>query len=525
MNQFRAASVFSNHMVLQRNKNINVFGEGLDGELVSVSFLGEMVETKVVDGKWMAVLSPREAATGLEMIVRCKEQEIRFIHIAIGEVWLAGGQSNMEYELQNCTGGNEFLTQDENSNVRFYYTMKRSYMDEEFFAEELKSSWKEFNSEDAKSWSAVGYLYAKQLAKELGVTVGVIGCNWGGTSASAWMDTKNLVVDQELNTYVEEYQKATQGKSIEQQIKEYKEYEAYHADWEKRSSQCYANDPEITWAKLQEICGLCQWPGPMCCINPYRPGGLYECMLKRVMPYTIRGFIYYQGESDDHKPEMYYKLFSRMIQQWREDWGDLELPFLFVQLPMHRYKQDPDFKNWCKIREAQMKVYQTIKHTGIAVCIDCGEFNEIHPKDKLPVANRLALQALYEVYHKVSESVANGPRYQSMVMRKSEIDLLFTNAESGFLVKDSNGEFENAKIVEGFEVAGEDKEFVSAKAEVHGAIITVSSEQIVVPKYVRYCWTNYGPVSLFGKNKLPLAPFRTSPQDQKLEGNSTFAKV
>jgi sialate O-acetylesterase len=143
----------------------------------------------------------------------------------------------------------------------------------------------------------------------------------------------------------------------------------------------------------------------------------------------------------------------------------------------------------------------------------------------MPVANRLALQALYEVYHKIPEAVANGPRYQSMISRKSEIDLLFAHAEGSFLVKTSEGDFENVESVEGFEIAGEDKEFVSATAHVHGAVITVSSTQIDVPKYVRYCWTNYGPVSLYGKNKLPLAPFRTSPQDQKLEGNIASAKV
>jgi sialate O-acetylesterase len=159
------------------------------------------------------------------------------------------------------------------------------------------------------------------------------------------------------------------------------------------------------------------------------------------------------------------------------------------------------------------------------VCIDCGEFNEIHPKDKLPVANRLALQALYEVYHKIPKALANGPRYQSMIIRKSEIDLLFANAEGGFLVKTSDGEFENAEVVEGFEVAGEDRVFVSAKAYVHGSVISVSSNEVELPKYVRYCWTNYGPVSLYGKNKLPLAPFRTSPQDQKIDGDIESAKV
>lgn len=514
MNEFSVAAVFSDHMVLQRDKNIQVFGEGIDGECVTIDFLGECVNTKVVDGRWLVVLPPKEASTNLTMVVRCDNREIRFENIAIGEVWLAGGQSNMEYELQNCTNGREVLEQDKDPNVRFYYTQKRSFIDNEFYEAERKSGWKEFNSEDAKCWSAVGYLYAKQLAKELGVTVGVIGCNWGGSSASTWVDPDHLTMDQELYSYVDEFEKAISGKSVEQQIQEYKQYEIYQTEWDKKSSACFAEDPQMTWDQVVKLCGENHWPGPMCCINPYRPGGLYECMLKRVMPYSLRGFIYYQGESDDHKPEMYYKLLSRLIQNWREAWGDLELPFLFVQLPMHRYAQDPDYKNWCKIREAQMQVYQTIRNTGIAVCLDCGEFNEIHPKDKAPVAYRLALQALHEVYHRIPKEVANGPRYQSMITRDLEIDLFFSNAEGGFLVKLSDGTYETAKQVEGFEIAGENKQFVNAQANVSGSIITVSAKEVESPKYVRFCWTNYGQVSLYGKNQIPLAPFRTDRKDE-----------
>lgn len=515
MSKFKVASIFSDHMVLQREKNIRVFGKGLDGSVVSVEFLGELVTCKVVNETWSVELSPRAAASNLDMRVRCEGQEICFRNIAIGEVWLAGGQSNMEYELQNCNNGAEYL-KDRNPNVRFYYTQKRAYMDEEFYEEEEKTSWQEFDEEKARCWSAVGYLYAKELAGELGVTVGIIGCNWGGTSASAWMDPKYLREDQELISYWEEYQQAIAGKSTEQQIKEFKEYQAYHADWEKRSNACYEKDPKISWNQVLEICGECRWPGPMCCTNPYRPGGLYECMLKRVMPYSLRGFIYYQGESDDHKPDIYYKLFSKLILRWRVDWGELELPFLFVQLPMHRYEQDPDRKHWCKIREAQMQVYQTVKHTGIAVCLDCGEFNEIHPKDKSTVAHRLALQSLYEVYHMIPKAEANGPMYQSMIRRGSKIQVLFSNAEDGFLVKTASGEFENAREVEGFEIAGEDKEFVEAKALVNGSVIIVSSDMVLEPKFVRYCWTNYGKVTVYGKNQLPLAPFRSHRENENI---------
>lgn len=511
--RFKVAAVFSNHMVLQRDKDIQVFGEGVNGEQVTVTFAGESVTALVIKERWIATLSPKSAATDLTMTVSCGKETIVFDDIAIGEVWLAGGQSNMEFELQNCTGGKDFLHNGTNSNVRFYYTQKYAYKDEDFYAAEQRSGWNRFSEMDAACWSAIGYLYAKRLAAELGVTVGIIGCNWGGTSASAWMDSKNLMDDVELRSYVDEYDEAVKGKTVEQQIKEYKEYQVFHAEWEKKSNAVYAKNPDATWDEVQEICGPCQWPGPMCCIHPYRPGGLYECMLQRVMPYTLRGFIYYQGESDDHKPSMYYKLFSRMILQWRQDWSDLELPFLYVQLPMHRYKQDEDKKNWCLIREAQMQTYQMTRNTELAVCIDCGEFNDIHPKDKVPVANRLALLALSKVYGKLSEKEAMAPMYQSLRKMDSSLMLQFKNADDGFLVKDEEGNLRESKEAHEFEIAGLDKEYKKAVAVIKNNQIILTSSEVSDPYYARYCWTNYGPVSVYGKNGLPLAPFRTSMED------------
>jgi sialate O-acetylesterase len=500
MANFKVAAVFSSNMVLQRQKNIRVFGEGVDGSQVNIRFMDDTFTAAVKDGRWMVILPPRSAGTGYTMTVTCGNEEKKFDNIAIGEVWLAGGQSNMEYELQNCKGGQEMLQNDKNPNVRFYYTQKNAYMDEEFYKMEENSGWQEFGEETAKNWSAVGYIYGKNIAAELGVTVGIIGCNWGGTSASCWMSEESLREDKDLYSYIEEYEKAIEGKSEEEQIREYKEYESYHADWEKRSAEQNKINSDLSFQELQEICGVCQWPGPKCCMNPFRPAGLYHTMLQRVLPYTLRGFIYYQGESDDHKPAMYQKLLSRMIRQWREDSEDLTLPFLMVQLPMHRYKYDPDWKNWCLIREAQMNTFQTVKNTGIAVILDCGEFNEIHPKDKTPVGERLALQALYQVYQRISEKEAFGPLYQSYIYKDGGMELSFLHAEKGFIIK---GE------VSGFEVAGDDMVFVPAKAEFRDNRIYVSSPEIKKPAAARYCWTNYGDVSVFGNNGLPLAPFRT----------------
>jgi sialate O-acetylesterase len=165
-----------------------------------------------------------------------------------------------------------------------------------------------------------------------------------------------LEKDEDLRSYLSDYQKATEGKSVEEQCKEYDEYVIANDSWQKKCEQLYKENPQIEWDEVQKRIGKCLWPGPMGCKNPYRPAGLYECMIERIVPYTLKGFLYYQGESDDHKPTHYYKLFRELIDQWRSDWKDDTLPFVFVQLPEHRYRQDKDFKNWPLIRDAQRKI-------------------------------------------------------------------------------------------------------------------------------------------------------------------------
>lgn len=504
MSQFTVAKVFSSSMVLQRQKNIKVFGTGENGTTVIIQ-LEEFQAIAVVENEtWTALLPPMEAAEDCTMTITCGEDSVAFDDIAIGEVWLAGGQSNMELEVQNCAESKEILEQDKNAKVRYYYTEKNQIKDAHFYEAENRSRWYKFGTEDVKRWSAVAYLYARKLSRDLGVTVGIIGCNWGGTSASCWVSRESLSVDKELNIYNEEYDKAVEGKSVEQQISEFDKYMAFQNEFDKKSQKLYEQKPDITWDEVQKICGQNQWPGPMNCKNPYRPGGLYECMLQRVMPYTLRGFIYYQGENDDTKSAAYYKLLCHLISQWRKDWGDEKLPFLLVQLPMHRYKADPDWKNWCIIREAQMRTFETLENTGIAVILDCGDYNEIHPKKKKPVGERLALQALCQVYHAIDEKEAYGPMFQECVRRQEKLELHFKYAEDGFEVREG-------KLM--FEIAGTDQNYVPAKAQIEANRIMLSSNQVKDPMYARYCWSNYCDVTIFGKNGIPLAPFRTDQND------------
>lgn len=508
MGMLRCSHLFTDHMVLQRGKNIKVWGMANNGTKVNVEINGITGSAITVDHKWVVTLSPLEAGGPYTLNVWDNQGECRqFVNVMIGEVWLAGGQSNMELELKDSLNGKEILKHIKGTKVRYFYVKKNAYIDEFFYQDEVNNCWKEADEESAASWSAVGFYFARKLSEEMGVTVGIVGCNWGGTSASNWMSKQMLESDVDTQIYLKEYEKAIEGKTFEQYLKEVEEYKIWQKAWQPRMDAYYAANPEAAWEEAQNVVGICKWPGPMGPTHEYRPYGLYETMLKRVMPYTLAGFIYYQGESDDHHPDMYEKLLRNLISQWRNDWEDHKLPFICVQLPMHINKGAEDTKNWCLIREAQMKVHQTVANTGIAVAIDLGEYNNIHPIDKKPVGERLALQALHHCYELVLGKEAYGPIYDGFEFDSNGIILKFQYAEDGFFIKEDK--------LEGFEIAGADKVYFKADAMLRESKIFISSKEVSDPLYARYLWTNYSKVYVFGKNGLPLAPFRTSVRDVK----------
>lgn len=535
MADFKLAAVFSDNCVLQRGKKIALFGTGREGTAVEAVLSGKVLGSEeeqtargrgvVKDGRFEFWLPSLREGLEHRLTVTDGRDTVVLENIAIGEVWLAGGQSNMELELQNCAE-KEALNRPADQMLRFYYTQKRAYIDEEFLRAEENTGWACFNGPESRAWSAVGYFFGEKLKSKLQVPVGIIGCNWGGTSASAWIPREALAEDRDLQVYLDVYEEAVGDKSEEQQLKEYAEYSAYQAEFDRKCAAVYQEKPDMEWEDVVALVGENRYPGPMGLGNPCRPCGLYECMVKRVMPYTLKGFIYYQGESDDHLPHLYYKLFARLIRQWREDWGDDGLPFLFVQLPMHRYKQDPDFKHWCLIREAQDRVYRTVRHTGMACAIDQGEFNEIHPKRKSVVGERLYLQAL-EVAYGMECPDAKGPRFTWAEPGEGELILHFANVEGGFLagpdIPESEWPVGTDDVL--FEVAGANGVYVPVDQWIgqetpEGTILRLRSAKVPDPVFARYLWTNYSSGSLlYGKNWLPLAPFRTSRQDGFIIGS------
>ena len=580
----KCAAIFSNHMVLQRGKPIAVFGEAAPGRTVRVeldkdncpasvqSTLSKAETVSDENGHWLVRLdSIEEYMTGLTMKVSVCDEikenmtessmtgDMEFTDVAVGEVFLAGGQSNMEREMGTALDGQEVLQAvakfrteritdafPEESRIRFYYTQKRSYFDEHFEEDEAHTSWQLFGDEWMRAWSAVGFFFAGRLAAELGCTVGIIGCNWGGTSAACWMDRQALSEHESTHIYVEEYDNSPDraGRTDEEQIAEYEEYVSFHAEWDRQCGELYATVPGITWDEVQDSLGKCRYPGPMNCASFLRPCGLYETMLKRVAPYTVKGFIYYQGENDDHRPEAYFDMMQSLISCWRRTFEDEEAVFLLTQLTMHRYEADPDRKNWPIIREAQARAGRAIRNCATAVIIDQGEFNEIHPQYKRRVGERLAGLAMWKAYGLRTEAEVTGPcepwvEPETVCMRengtKRTLALKFKNGSHLQKIERLYGEHggeasdEGRMYIDGFEIEAEDGSVYPAEAEIIsipdrearpairnglGNAVRLSFTTDAEPVAVRYLWTNYSEVSLYGETKaffrepLPVAPFR-----------------
>ncbi len=515
------APVFTDNMVLQRDKTIKLWGKCRPFASVCVTLSDAAANSEDVaaggrvsgitgrasadgSGAWSLELPPMQAADELTLTASDGGDSVTLTGIAVGEVWLAGGQSNMEFELSKCTDW-ERVKAAPCPKVRFFYTPKHAYEDDACRSDWENAAWQLPGGEYFGTWSAVGYIFAEKISAALGITVGIIGCNWGGTSASVWMSREAILADRDTRIYIDEFDLRNKDISLEDQKKEYLDYVEYETEWDKKCNRLYEENPGIGWDEIQRICGECRWPGPINSFNPFRPCGQYSQMLRRICPYALRGFIYYQGENDDQRPRIYQKLLTSLIKLWRRDWGDDELAFIITQLPMHRYSADPDFKNWPLIREAQLNTFKTVPNTGLAVIPDCGQFNEIHPVNKGPVGLRLALQALCGVYRLIGENEAFGPIYRSKEIKGDVLEAFFDHAQDGLVLK---GEPEY------YEIAGADKIFYPAEIKLNKSSVEFRSGRVASPVYARYCWSNYCAPTLYGTNGLPASPFRTDPDDE-----------
>lgn len=495
----KLAAVFKDNMVLQRDKEIRIFGSCRAGDEVHVSLDGVSKTAEVNGNEFIVRFPPLSKKTGVELYVTNGLETITRKNIAIGEVWLAGGQSNMELALSAAKDSEKYLPEAENSRIRYYNVPRMEYKNEEFYKAEAASEWTFGSYEKAKEWSAVAYHFAKMLEDELDLVIGIIGCNLGGTSASVWVDRETLEQNEITALYVKDYDKKVGDKTPEQQISDYEEYKTYHAEWNKKLGEFYAKNLKGSWEEALSYAGENRWPGPMGLANPYRVSGLYDIMLSRVAPIALRGVIYYQGEEDTAVCERYDAVFNALIGAWRRYFEDNDLPFICVSLPMMGYTGASDDKTWCIVREAQQNAAKKNKNVYTAIALDCGELDNIHPTDKLPVGQRLAYLALDKVYDEPCE--ADAPEFDGFSQNGDAIAVSFKNTGGGLTLK-----FGDSPI--GFEVSFDGENYQSAAAEILGDKIIIHENKKVLA--VRYQWVNYAEVNLFGKNGLPAASFRST---------------
>ncbi len=496
-NRFTVSQMFSDHMVLQRNKKINLWGTGIEGKTIQAKIEGQNVETKVADGRWSLQLEPMTAGGPYELQVICDDETKTFRDVLVGEVWLAGGQSNMELELINSDDGANQVKVADHELLRFYNVVKTGALTDEVLAQQEKQLWKVCTPEQAGDVSAVAYFCARRLQKELQVPVGVVDCYIGGTSVTCWMDNDTLNLTEEGRGYIRRYAEQIGDKTEEEYQAEMAEYNRRWKTWDDGVQAERAKNPDVTWEYLNEHVGICPWPQPAGLTSNFRPTNPYYGMMERVIPYTLRGFWYYQGEEDTYLPEAYGILMESLIRCWREKWREADAPFVLTQLPMYIANHEADDRNWARLREQQAKIAEQIPNTYMNVLIDCGEFDNIHPTDKLTVGDRMAALCLEHVYGRPCH--ADGPKMQTVAGEDAQVRVTFSGQP--LQVKGTE--------IALFELAGADETYYPAQAELCGEHeVIVHSAEVSAPQYVRYAYVNFGQVTLFDIYGLPVAPFR-----------------
>jgi sialate O-acetylesterase len=478
-------AIIADNMVLQQKAKVTLWGWAEPGEDVEVlrSWAKAAMTTKADEkGNWkISIATP--AANGISYTLTFKgKNTIEVKNVLMGEVWLCSGQSNMEFTLAKGpqsweTGVNDYemeVAKVNNPKIRMY-TVKQTASDTAL--NNTKGNWQEANPQNARMFSAVAYYYAREIFEKTGIPIGLINSTWGGTEAEVWTRKDILQADPDLNIIVEHW-----DERVKNYPQELKKYEAALIKWK----------ADTATAKQQNL-PLPKAPGRPVIADAHAPGKLYNGMIAPIVPYTIKGVIWYQGESNAPRAYQYRKLFPTLITSWRSDHHDNKLPFYFVQI-------SPNHSQNAEIREAQLMTYRNIPHTGMAVTTDNGDSLNIHPRNKELVGKRLALWALSHNYGFKSLQYS-GPLYKGMKVKDGQIRIMFDEVGNGLVAK--NGELKE------FVIAGDDQVFYPGQAKIDGKTLIVSSPQVPKPVAVRFAWRNVPHPNLYNTAGLPASPFRT----------------
>lgn len=441
-------SVIGNNMVLQREQAVPIWGWAEVGEDVTVTFGAATEKAKAAaDGKWMVKLPAMKANNTPSVLTVAGKNTIEVSGVLVGEVWLCSGQSNMEWDVNASANKDAEIAAADFPYIR-HIKIPHTPMDKP--QDDVKSGgWQVCTPKTVPGFTAVGYFFAREIQKELKVPVGLIGSNWGGTRIEPW-------------TTPDGFKGVPALKGIADNL---------------------ANFPSKN--EKGEI-------------NHQTPLALYNGMIAPLVPYGIRGALWYQGESNNGEGMLYFEKTKALITGWRKLWNNENMPFLFVQLAPFTYGGSPE--SLPGIWEAQTATL-SVPHTGMAVTVDISEIKDIHPKNKQDVGKRLALWALMDTYGK-KDIVYSGPLYESMAIEGNKVRLKFKHVGGGLVARDG-------KPLTWFSVAGEDKQFVPAEAVIDGDSVVVNAANVEKPAAVRFGWHQTAEPNLSNKAGLPASPFRT----------------
>ncbi len=435
-------SIFTDNCVLQRGMPVPVWGTASEDERVTVAIQGQKTTAKASNGSWMVRLKPLQAGGPFTMTIS-GSNTVEIKNVLVGEVWIASGQSNMAFTLANSENSKDAIALATDPMLR-QGTIPR----EPSFkpATEANVKWVECSPETAGGFSAVGYYFAKELRKVLGCPVAILNGSRGGTRIEAWMSEGALM--------------------------------PFEGQFDPRKPK--TGEEKANWNTASAL-----WNG----------------IVAPIVPYAMRGAIWYQGEANAGNADLYRRTFPAMIADWRKAWGQGDFPFLFVQLaPSMKIVTEPQESAWAELRDAQLYTSNIVPNTAIAIITDAGDPEDIHPKRKKPVGDRLALAARVLAYNE--DLAYKGPSFKSMTVVGNRAVLEFDNEAGGLFAKGGD--------LTGFAVAGEDHKFYNARATVQGrSRVVVSADAVAKPVAVRYAWADCPVANLFNRAGLPAPPFRT----------------
>ena len=463
----KLAGMFANDMVLQQQTDAAIWGTGKPGDTVSVNpSWTEDVSTATADddGRWKTTIRTPAAGGPFNITIRSGAESIELGNVLSGEVWICSGQSNMQWKMRGfgVKHFKEDVDKANHPNIRFCNVPQILSLKPQ---DDVRTSWSVCTPKTALEFSATAYFFGDMLREELDVPIGLISTSWGGSPVESWISQDALA---EFNRF-------------DQRYADYPDLIEKHGPLHRRGRDT---------------------PKP---IKYSMPSVLYNNMIHPLAPFAFRGVIWYQGESNVDQPALYGKLFPKLIESWRQEWGQGDFPFYYVQIAPYHYRNKK--RPAALLRESQLKTLE-VANTGMVVTMDIGNPNNIHPKQKKPVGQRLARLALAKDYGR-DDLVFSGPQYVSHeVTETNKIRLRFQHLGGGLASR-------NEKPLSHFQIAGEDQIFYPAQAVIDGDTVVVHSEAVRSPVAVRYAWGNSDQPNLMNQAGLPASSFRTDTWEEK----------